>query len=177
MRNKILDPCVLRTENQLITHLKDLHTMRYLLLFIGFLLITQSASAQDEFGIGIIVGEPTGITAKQWLSKQHAIDAGVAWSFSHDTTIQIHGDYLYHRVYFFNADDYNGRIPVYFGIGGRTILSDEAQVGVRFPVGIGRTLKEYPMEFFFELVPILDVAPDTDFDFNAAIGFRYYLNQ
>jgi hypothetical protein len=30
------------------------------------------------------------------------------------------------------------------------------------------------VEFFAELVPILDVVPDTDADLNASIGARYY---
>jgi len=151
--------------------------MRTLLLFLGFLFVTQSSSAQDEFGIGLIVGEPTGISVKQWVGRQHAVDAAVAWSFSHDTSVQVHADYLYHRVYFFSADEYKGRVPVYFGIGGRAIFSDDAKVGVRFPVGVGRTMRDYPIEFFFEIVPILNVAPDSDFDLSSAIGVRYYLNQ
>lgn len=151
--------------------------MRYLYVLLGFVFITQSANAQDEFGLGIIVGEPTGISAKKWLTREHAVDLGVAWSFSHDTSVQLHADYLYHRVYFFDADDYEGVIPVYFGIGGRTVMSDDPRIGIRFPVGIGRTLREYPVEFFLEIVPILDIVPDSEFDINGALGIRYYFNQ
>ena len=153
--------------------------MRHLLpfLLIAFLLVPESR-AQNELGIGVILGEPTGLSAKQWLSAEHAIDAAVAWSFSNDTRIQVHGDYLYHRVHFFNADEYEGRIPFYFGIGGRAIFGeDDNTIGARFPLGIGKTLDNAPVELFLEIVPILDVAPDTDFDLNGAIGVRYYLNQ
>lgn len=146
--------------------------------FIAFLLAPASlAHAQNEFGIGLIVGEPTGISMKQWISDQHAIDAAVAWSFSHDTTIQVHADYLFHRVRPIRAEDYRGQLPFYFGIGGRAVFNDDPQIGVRFPLGIGRTMREAPVEFFFEVVPILNVAPDTEFDINAAIGARYYLGQ
>jgi hypothetical protein len=33
------------------------------------------------------------------------------------------------------------------------------------------------LDFFFELVPILDLAPSTDFGMNAAIGIRYFFGQ
>ena len=153
--------------------------MRY---FLPLLLITAlyvpASHAQNELGIGVILGEPTGLSAKKWLSSEHAVDAALAWSFSNDTRIQVHGDYLYHRVHFFNADEYEGRIPFYFGIGGRAIFGEnDTTIGARFPFGIGKTLDNAPIELFLEVVPILDLAPDTAFDLNAAIGARYYLNQ
>ncbi|MGB0651046.1 MAG: hypothetical protein ACPG3U_03865 [Rhodothermales bacterium] len=147
------------------------------LLLIAFWFVPAS-HAQDELGVGVILGEPTGLTAKQWLSSEHAVDAAVAWTFSNDTRIQIHGDYLYHRVHFFNADEYEGRIPFYFGMGGRAIFGEnDTTVGARFPLGIGKTLDDAPIELFLEIVPILDVVPDTEFDLNGALGVRYYLNQ
>ncbi len=152
--------------------------MRRLLPLLIVFLLVPAAQAQDELGIGVILGEPTGLTAKKWLSAEHAVDAALAWSFSNDTRIQVHGDYLYHRVHFFNADDYRGRIPFYFGLGGRAIFGEEdTTIGARFPFGVGKTLDDAPIELFLEIVPILDLAPDTDFDLNAAIGVRYYLGQ
>lgn len=151
--------------------------MRILLPLLLIGLFVPSASAQNDLGIGVILGEPTGLSAKKWLSNEHAIDAGLAWSFSHDDRVQIHGDYLYHRVRAFSTDDVQGRIPFYFGIGGRAVLGDDALLGVRLPVGVGKTLRSAPVEFFLEIVPILDLAPDTDFDLNGALGVRYYLGQ
>ena len=31
-----------------------------------------------------------------------------------------------------------------------------------------------PFDVFLEVVPVLDLAPDTEFDFNAAIGARFF---
>jgi hypothetical protein len=31
-----------------------------------------------------------------------------------------------------------------------------------------------PLDIFLEIVPILDLAPKVGFDFNGAIGIRYY---
>ena len=47
-----------------------------------FALSFGSVSAQDSgFGAGFILGEPTGVSAKLWLSKDDAIDYAAAWSF------------------------------------------------------------------------------------------------
>jgi hypothetical protein len=31
-----------------------------------------------------------------------------------------------------------------------------------------------PLDIFFELVPILDLVPDTDVELNASVGLRYW---
>lgn len=71
----------------------------------------------------------------------------------------------------------DGRVPFYFGFGGRVVLGEDAVLGARFPFGIGKTLDNTPVEFFLEIVPILDLAPDTEFDLNGAVGVRYYLGR
>jgi hypothetical protein len=57
--------------------------VRSIMLFVSVaLLICGTAQAQDSgFGLGIIIGEPTGISAKQWTGSRTAIDGAVAWSF------------------------------------------------------------------------------------------------
>jgi len=30
-----------------------------------------------------------------------------------------------------------------------------------------------PLDIFVEVVPVLDLVPDTDLDFNGAVGIRY----
>ena len=40
--------------------------------------LTAVEKIRQGFGIGLIVGEPTGLSAKKWLSDTTAIDAAVA---------------------------------------------------------------------------------------------------
>jgi hypothetical protein len=54
-----------------------------------------SAHAQSS-EIGIIIGEPTGLSAKFWTGGRTAADFGVAWSFSGSGSIHLHSDYLLH---------------------------------------------------------------------------------
>ena len=53
-------------------------------------------------------------------------------------------------------------------------FESESKIGIRIPVGIAYLMEDAPIDFFFELVPLLDLIPDTDFAFNAAIGVRYF---
>lgn len=157
----------------------------WIAVFIMFMAVS-GASAEDGFGIGIIVGEPTGISVKKWISQDRAIDAAAAWSFSDDESFQLHADYLIHKFGILKTNASTGRLPVYFGVGARVKFEDEDDhwrghdddddvvVGVRIPFGISYILAKEPVDFFAEIVPILDVAPDTDFDLNAAIGARFY---
>ncbi len=46
--------------------------------------------------------------------------------------------------------------------------------GVRIPVGLKYYLAKQSIDLFVEIVPVLDIVPDTDFDVDAAIGARFY---
>lgn len=139
---------------------------------LAVVLIAGSASAQGRFGIGVIVGEPTGVSGKLWLTERTAIDGAAAWSFSDEAALHLHADYLFHNFDLIEVE--KGRFPVYFGVGGRVKFEDDSKFGVRIPVGIAYIMEDAPLDFFLELVPLLDLVPDTDFNFNAAIGVRFF---
>jgi hypothetical protein len=131
------------------------------------------------FGMGIIVGEPTGIGAKLHLDSGNALAFGLAWSLEGDNELHIHTDYLFHNYDLIPVEQ--GQLPLYFGVGGRIKINEEHHgrggddnVGVRFPVGLAYIFEGAPFDVFMEIVPILDLAPDTDFDLNGAIGGRYW---
>ncbi len=126
----------------------------------------------DGFGVGIILGEPTGISAKLWLTEKTAIDGGVAWSMWNESALNIHADFLVHSFNLINVSQ--GQLPLYFGIGARVKLANDPLVGVRVPVGLAYLFGSAPLDIFLEVVPILDLIPGTYFHFNSAIGVRYF---
>ena len=140
-------------------------------ILVVFLVISLSATyAQGNFGVGIIVGEPTGLSAKVWTSGSTAFDAAVAWSFANEGALHIHADYLWHN---FNA--FSQAVPLYYGIGGRIkFRSDDVRLGVRIPVGVAYKIPSSPLDIFLEIVPLLNLTPSTSFTLNAAIGARFY---
>ena len=139
-------------------------------------MICCAAQAQDEgFGLGIIIGEPTGISGKLWTGSRTAFDGAVAWSFEKEAALHLHGDWLWH--YFGPVRAGRGRWNLYYGIGGRMKFEDDGRAGLRVPFGFGYLFGSAPVDFFWEIVPLLDLAPETDFTLNAAIGIRYFFGQ
>jgi hypothetical protein len=137
-------------------------------------LSTAAAAETSTFGAGIIIGEPTGIGIKLHLTSGNALAFGVAWSLDEENELHVQGDYLYHNYDLIDVEE--GEMPLYFGVGGRIKINEDADdnVGIRFPVGLDYIFANYPFDIFLELVPILDLAPDTDFDLNGALGGRFW---
>jgi len=132
-----------------------------------------TAEAQDGgFGLGVILGEPTGISGKLWIEDNKAIDGAVAWSFEKKAAVHMHADLLFHSPHISKAE--MSKLLFYYGIGGRIKFEDKSKVGVRIPLGINYLSSETPIDVFLEIVPILDLAPSTEFSLNAAIGIRYF---
>jgi hypothetical protein len=165
--------------------------MKRLLIISACVVCFAAASmGQDSgFGIGAIVGDPTGISLKKWLSESRAIDGAVAWSLDDDEELQLHVDYLFHYGNLLSDDPHassSGRMPVYYGIGGAVKFieddednkgnddEDDEFIGIRVPFGVDYLLKNHPLDFFIEFVPVLQLVDETDLDLDAAFGLRYW---
>jgi hypothetical protein len=148
-----------------------LKTLKIIILLV-LLPISILPAREKGFGLGIIIGEPTGLSFKKWTSKTQAFDAALAWSFEGDNAFHLHGDYLIHNFHSLRID--RSSIPFYYGIGFRLKFEDENKFGVRFPLGVTLFIREAPIDLFLEIVPILNLAPSTDMDLNIAFGARYY---
>ncbi|MGM0547253.1 MAG: hypothetical protein ACQEST_11095 [Bacteroidota bacterium] len=127
----------------------------------------------NNFGLGVIVGEPTGLSIKSWNGDQTAFSIGAAWSLSEDEALQLNADFQLHS-WFENIEV--GRLAFYYGIGGRVIFTDDAKIGARVPLGLNYIFDELPFDLFVEAAPILDFTPDVELAGNGGVGIRYYFN-
>jgi hypothetical protein len=145
-------------------------------LIFSFIILFSSPdySQSKKIGAGIIAGEPTGLSFKYWLTEKTALDAAFAWSFVDENAFQIQADYLIHNFSLIKISE--GKLPFYFGIGGRLKFSNDASLGVRVPIGLAYIFSDAQIDIFLEVVPILDLLPKTDFTIGAAIGGRYFFN-
>ncbi len=147
------------------------------LLILFFLLVVCAASSysQSKFGLGIILGEPTGLSAKLYLDNTSSVDAAIGWSNYRYSAMHIHADYLY------NITKLSSEVPLYVGIGGRIKIkkiekNQDTKLAVRIPVGITYEPTSKPIDLFIEIVPMMDLTPSTEFIWNAGAGIRYYFN-
>lgn len=132
-----------------------------------------SAAQEKGFGIGVMLGQPTGISAKLWISKTSAIDGGAAWNFK-DEAMQVHADYIKHLNIFPLV---TGKLPVYAGIGVTANVNkkgDEESYGIRVPLGITYFLPTASFDVFVEAVPVYVIRPESKVTLNGNVGVRYF---
>jgi hypothetical protein len=142
------------------------------ILFYLLVIATASGAQHNGVGVGIILGEPTGISVKQWTSSTNSINVAAAWSFAENSALHLHADYVFHNVDLFHPN--SGTLALYYGLGGRLKLTSKSQLAARIPIGLNYMIANNPLDLFIEIVPMLNLVPSTDFYTNAAIGIRYF---
>ena len=144
------------------------------------------AVEKGAFGVGIIIGEPTGLCAKLYLRDDQAIQAAVALS-AVVGGFQVHADYLFHPVILEERDAFT--LPAYVGPGVRLLQhaagrdgDDDFRVGLRVVAGILFDFKELPLDVFAEVAGVGEYTFGSESDavngfglaLNGGIGARYY---
>jgi hypothetical protein len=145
--------------------------LRYTVLILFLLCFSSLLHLHADVAVGIIVGEPTGISFKY----DNFPVLGVAWSF--ENYFHVHVDFwLLNPVL-------SEPVTWFLGVGGKAkFYFDEARqreedsgfaLGVRVPVGI-QYIFETHYELFLEVAPGIELFPATEFDIDFGIGFRYH---
>jgi hypothetical protein len=160
-----------------------------LVSLLSVLLVGQVREAHAQgtekgvFGLGIILGEPTGISAKLYLSDNTAVDAAVGGAFI-GGGLHVHGDFLLHPWVLENRDTFV--LPAYVGVGARLLDHDRGaegdfHIGARGVIGMLFDFKEIPIDVFVEAAAVLDLRLADDdthsglgLGINAGAGARYY---
>jgi hypothetical protein len=161
---------------------------------------TSSFEANKTFGIGGMLGAPTGFSGKYFFGSSTALDFGVGtiYGYRERRGIHLHGDVLWHPVSLVSASAFE--LPLYLGVGARLFegrrcyrynrgrcdyyYDGYTALGVRGPVGISFDFNNIPIDVFVEVALVLDVLVDYDdryddafyLDLNGAAGIRYYFN-
>lgn len=156
--------------------------MRKLLLVFAALILSSVKSRADApgpFGVGLVLGDPTGISANYYKSAERSIDAALAWSFGSETGLEFHADYLWHRRGLFHVET----VPfsMLYGIGGRVLFVNsknndaaKTKIGPRLPLGIETNFNQKAIEVFAEIALVMNLVPATSADLDFGIGARVY---
>ena len=144
-------------------------------LLVMFLtgIFSKPVEAQDQgFGLGVILGEPSGVSGKLWFGRTTSLNGALAWSVEGENSVHVHLDYVFHDFKLMQVE--KGKLGLYYGAGGRVKFADDSTISLRIPVGLNYLFADAPVDLFFELVPMLDLAPSTDVNANGGIGVRYF---
>ena len=127
------------------------------------------------FGLGIMLGEPSGISGKYYLNSTNAIDFGIGYSIATEGKFNLHVDYLHHREGVFNT---NHKLILHYGFGAKikTYSSKDDAFGVRGVLGVTWTQEDVPFDAFIEVAPVFRLLPSTELEIDASIGARYYFD-
>ncbi|MCB0408549.1 MAG: hypothetical protein KDD34_10110, partial [Bdellovibrionales bacterium] len=63
----------------------------------SFMFSLSAYAANKRFGLGIVLGEPTGLSGQYWLSKNRAIDGAAAWSLNEESSFILQSTYLIYK--------------------------------------------------------------------------------
>ncbi len=129
------------------------------------------AQKAGDAGVGVIIGNPTGGTAKVWVGDAQAFDVGVGYS----SRLTAYGDFLWHSWSVLPQPS-EGRLPVYIGLGAQVRAFHDAELGIRTVVGVAYWLPRDPVELFLEVVPVFRLTPGSSVGLGAGVGLRYYFN-
>ena len=162
-----------------------------LILVAGTFALQSSYSRADSpggpLGVGIVLGDPSGFSARYWTTKTHSLDMSLAYSF--DSFFILTGDYKLNFPHLFRST--GEHLHPYVGLGGAVAFSTDGTtgrggfygptgssfgLGLRVPFGIEWILSDSRLGVFLELVPGLGMIPSTFGFFEGGVGIRYYLD-
>lgn len=153
--------------------------MRLIVVCSVLLLLAGQAQAKSQtLGLGIVFGEPTGLSGKLFVDQRHAFQLGLDFSFRHDA-IYVGLDYLRHFPGAIRVRGGSVLVP-YIGIGGKISVHerhrnrDAGRLAVRVPLGLAWMPSAVPIDVFAEIVPQLHLVPDLDPGVALGIGIRYF---
>lgn len=161
--------------------MKKIFLLFFIVLIFSSALLAQPARRND-FGFGIKLGDPTGVTLKFWTNRENAFVVDVGASYFGSPRIGV--DYLWHFDAFNSsvADLYAGMGGV-IGIGegkgfwykGKFIRSGgDLGLGVRGVFGVDFVPRNTPLELFFEIGALIAFVPDFGSAADVALGIRFY---
>ena len=148
--------------------------------FLIVLLIIPGLLSSQRLGVGVIVGSPTGLSLKYLLSQRSAFSAHAGWSFIGEKGVHITGDYqhLFPMIIKSAEGTSMSDVTPYIAAGGRFRFKEkeddetEFHLGIRIGGGAEYSIDRFGI--FLELLPVVDLLPETDFDLEGGLGFLFY---
>src|SRR5262245_22378569 len=144
-----------------------------------------------KFGLGVAIGDPTGLVAKWWIAPTNALDFGLGfWGYGINNRCFNNGTcpgYGYHGGtfnidYLWQSNIVRGtaQLDWHVGLGGRTVwvnncAGDCVAVAARGPIGLDLMFNNPSfLEVFFEIAPAFYLVPGFGLDIEGGLGVRFY---
>lgn len=146
-------------------------------------------ASNGTFGLGLELGEPSGINGKYFYAPDKAIDFGIGaiyGSYRGGNGFHLYVDHLWHPVTLVRAEAF--QMPFYIGVGGRFWSfcdgcvngSNASAIGVRVPFGISFDFNNVPIDVYVQLVFVADIFVHYRDSFgpglDGGVGIRFWFD-
>lgn len=130
------------------------------------------ANYSRPFGIGVILGFPTGLVAKYWTKSSRALGFGLAYNF--DDFLLMHVDYLWHAR-LVTHNDFFRQLAFYIGVGPALEVRSRRKgaFAIRVPLGV-EFRPALPLGIDLQISPAVELFPAVDIILFGGIAFKYY---
>ena len=140
---------------------------------------TAAAQYDRGFGLGLIIGDPTGVSMKGFMTPETAIDGAVGFGLLGGEDLHVHADFLWH----FEVQRWDSaKLDLYLGVGPELGVHfhdhprddhNDLRIGARGPFGLS-VMFDAPFDVFLEVAAGLWLIDKVGFHLDAAIGARYW---
>lgn len=126
---------------------------------------------RNEFGMGLLLGEPSGINAQFFWTSKSALDFTGAWSWR--DWFFVSADY---QIYDYILDSPR-EWKWYYGLGAYLTIpeNEDGTIGARIPLGVKYHFPHSPIDFWAEVAPALQIAPDTEPELQGGLGVTFWI--
>lgn len=152
--------------------MKIVRVVLILILFQGFI-CSVSFAQKSKIHAGAVIGNPTGLTVKYWLTASNALEGTVALEkINRDYSFNLNVMYLIHTFNYLDIQD--SPLALYYGVGGKVLTTLDVALGVRGVAGAAYFFSSLPIDLSLELSPIFFIIPSSTADIDAGLGIRYH---
>jgi len=137
------------------------------------------------FGLGLAIGEPTGINGKKTLGASTALDSTLGLNFLNGNGFSLHLCFLWEAVLGRAA---SGNFDGYLGLGGKLGVYDHDDdrhrsdknsdnglwLGGRAPAGVAFVFNGAPVDIWLEIAAVLWAVENPGVDIDGTLGVRYW---
>lgn len=145
-------------------------------LVFGIVLAARATPAHADFGLGLFLGDPTGLDLKIGLGNRSALDLVLGINTYRDGRVNY--GHLTYLVTPLVAHGDSVLVPLRFGIGGALFgTSNDIRFAVRAPFELALRFRRTPLEFYGELALALVFGTPNDslvLDLQGGLGFRVF---
>lgn len=147
-------------------------------IFVFTFFLSISKANSKPLSLGVILGTENGLSFKYNLGDSRALAGAVSYSTYRDYGSAFHLDYLFDKARNLTAPQ-GADFDFYYGLGvtvaniRRGVDQGRTQVGLRGPFGLSKSINNPNLDFFGEIAPALQIAPNSDVNLMVGLGLRY----